>query len=60
MAKSVSLFQPSWACYSLSEDKTKGRKTHKQTITEVSYSIGLAKHHKGGTPVFDLVNEFQT
>ncbi len=60
MAKSVSLFQPSWACNSLSEDKTKGRKTHKQSITEVSYSKGLAKHHKGGNPVFGQVNKFQT
>ncbi len=36
MAKSISWFQPDWVCISLAEDKTKGRKTHKQTIT---YSV---------------------
>ncbi len=36
---------------SLAEDKTKGRKTHKHTTTEVSCSKGLAKHHKGGHPL---------
>ncbi len=30
-AKSISWSQPDWACISLAEDKTKGRKTHKQT-----------------------------
>ncbi len=44
MAMSISWFQPDWACISLAEDKTKGRKTHKQTTTEVSCSKGLAKH----------------
>ncbi len=47
MTKSISWFQPNWACISLAEDKTKGRKTHKQTTTEVSCSKGQAKHHKG-------------
>ncbi len=47
MAKSISWSQPDWACISLAEDKTKGRKTHKQTTTEASCSKGLAKHHKG-------------
>ncbi len=31
MAKSISWSQPDWACISPAEDKTKGRKTHKQT-----------------------------
>ncbi len=47
MAKSISWFQPDWACISLAEDKTKDRKTQKQTTTEASCSKGLAKHHKG-------------
>ncbi len=34
---------------SLAEDKTKGRKTHKQTTTEVSCSKGLEKQHKEET-----------
>ncbi len=32
MAKSFSWFQPDWACISLDEDKTKGRKIHKQQL----------------------------
>ncbi len=31
MAESISWSQPDWACISLAEDKTKGRKTNKQT-----------------------------
>ncbi len=34
---------------SLAEDKTKDRKIHKQTTTEVSCSKDLAKHHKEET-----------
>ncbi len=49
MAKSISWSQPDWACISLAEDKTKGRKTRKQTTTEVSCSKGLEKHHKEET-----------
>ncbi len=61
MVKSVSWFQHDWACISLAEDKTKGRKIHKQqTITEVSCSKGLAKHHKGGNPVSGDVHDFHT
>ncbi len=60
MAKSISWSQPDWACISLAEDKTKGRKTHKQTTTEVSCRKGLAKHHKGGNPVSGDVHDFQT
>ncbi len=60
MAKSISWFQPNWACISLAEDKTKGRKTHKQTTTEVSCSKGQAKHHKGGKTISGDVHEFQT
>ncbi len=60
MAKSISWSQPDWACISLAENKTKGRKTHKQTTTEVSCSKRQAKHHKGGNPGFGDVHEFQT
>ncbi len=56
----ISWSQPDWACISLAQDKTKSRKTHKQTITEVSCSKGLAKHHKRGNPVSGDVHEFQT
>ncbi len=59
MAKSISWSQPDWAI-PLAEDKTKGRKTHKHTTTEVGWSKGLAKHHKGGNPIFGDVHEFQT
>ncbi len=59
MAKSISWYQPDWACISLAEDKTKGRKTHKQTTTEVK-SKGLEKHHKGGNRVSGDVHEVQT
>ncbi len=38
MTKSISWSQPDWTCISLAEDKTKGRKTHKRTTTEVSCS----------------------
>ncbi len=54
------LISTDWACISLAEDKTKSRKTHKQTTTEVSCSEGLARHQKGGNPVFGDVREFQT
>ncbi len=37
------------SCISLAEDKTKGRKTHKQTTTEVSCSKALEEHQKGET-----------
>ncbi len=60
MAKSISWFQPDWACISLAEDKTKDRKTQKQTTTEVSCSKGLAKHHKGVNSVSGDAHEFQT
>ncbi len=60
MAKSISWSQPDRACIALAEDKTKGRKTLKQTTTEVSYSKGLAKHHKGGNQVSGDVHDFQT
>ncbi len=60
MAKSISWSQPNWVCISLAEDKTKGRKTHEQTTTQVSSSKDLAKHHKGGNPVFGDVHELQT
>ncbi len=52
MSKLISWSQPDWACISLAENKTKGRKTHKQTKTEVSCSKGLAKHHKGGNSMY--------
>ncbi len=42
--------------FHLLKTKWEGRKTHKQTTTEVSCSKGLAKHHKGGNDV----HEFQT
>ncbi len=60
MAKSFSWSQPDWACITLAEEKTKDKKTHKQTINKVSCSKGLVKHHKGGNPVFGDVHEFQT
>ncbi len=43
LAKSISWFQPNWACISLVEDKTKGRKTHKQTQTISAYSAEIMK-----------------
>ncbi len=60
MAKSISWSQLDWACIYLAEDKTKDRKTHKQTTTEVSCSNGLEKHHKGGNPVSGDGHELQT
>lgn len=33
--------------FSLSEDKTEGKKTHKQAAIQGSYSEGLSKPHKG-------------
>ncbi len=60
MAKSISWYQPDWPCISLAEDKTKGRKTHKQTTTEVSCSKDLVTHHKGRNPISGDVHEFQT
>ncbi len=60
IAKSISWSQPDWACISLANDKTKGRKTHKQTTTEVSCSKDLTKHHRGGNPVSCDVHELQT
>ncbi len=59
MTKSITWSQPEWACISLAEDKTNGRKSHKQTTTEVSCSKGLAMHHKEGNPVIGDVHEFQ-
>lgn len=32
--------------FSLSEDKTEGKKTHKQAAIQGSYSVGLSKPHK--------------
>ncbi len=43
MAKSISWSQTDWACISLAEDKTKGRKTHKQTTTEVKAWQSITK-----------------
>ncbi len=54
------LISADWACISLTEDKTKGRKTQKQTTTEVSCSKGLAKHHKGVNSVSGDAHKFQT
>jgi len=60
MAKSVTCSQPNRACFSLTEDKTEGRKTHKQAAAEGSCSKGLAKHLKGGNSAFGHVHGFQT
>ncbi len=43
-------FNPIEHAFNLLNDKTKGRKTHKQGTTEVSCSKGLAKHPEGGNP----------
>ena len=51
-AELVTWPQPNWACFSLTEDKTEGRKTHKQTRTQVGCSKGLAKHLKAGNSPF--------
>ncbi len=59
MAKSITWSQPEWACISLVEDKTNGRKNHKQTTTETSCSKGLESLHKGGSPVIGDSHEFQ-
>ncbi len=60
MAKSISWSQPDWACISLAEDKLKKeRPTNKQQLKSAA-SKGLAKHHKGGNPVFGDVHELQT
>ncbi len=60
MAKSISWSQPNWACISLAEDKTRGRKTHKQTTTEVSCSKGLESIIKEETIDVKDVHGFQT
>ncbi len=46
--------EPEWGCISLAEDKTKGRKTHKQT-TEDSCLKGLAKHYEEGNQWIDSI-----
>ncbi len=43
-------FNPIEHAFNLLNDKTKGRKTHKQGTTEVSCSKGLAEHPEGGNP----------
>ncbi len=58
---SVSLLISTWlSSISLAEDKTKDRKTHKPTTTEVICSKDLRKHHKEGNPVSADVHEIQT
>ena len=44
--------QLSLSYFSLTEDKTEGRKTHKQAATEDGCSKDLAKHLKEGNPAF--------
>ena len=43
----------------ITEDKTEGRKTHKQVATEGSCSKVLTKHLKGGKSVFGDVYGLQ-
>lgn len=60
MAESMARPQPNPACITLAQDKTEGRKTHKQAAPEDSGSKSLAKHHEGGNPAFGDVHGFQT
>ncbi len=48
-SQSPDLISTRLSSISLAEDKTKDRKTHKQTTTEVSCSKGLEKQHKEET-----------
>lgn len=50
--------QPDWTYFLLAEDKTEGRKTHKQADT--SGSKGLAKDLKGRNSAFSDAHAFQT
>lgn len=52
--------QPKWACFLLTADKTKGRRTHKQAASEGGCTKGLPKHLKGGNPAFGDIYRFQT
>ncbi len=58
MAKSVSWSQPDWACISLAEDKTKGRKTHKQQLK--SDAVKAWQSITKEEAVFGDVHEFHT
>ncbi len=49
MAKSVAWSQSNLACFSVTEDKTEGRKTLKQAATQGGCSEDLAKHLQGGS-----------
>lgn len=40
------------------EDKTEGKKTHKQAATEGDYSKGLGNHLMGGNWAFNVVHGF--
>ena len=59
MANSVSWPQLNWACFSLTEDKTEGRETHRQAATEGGCSKDLTKHLKGGNSAFADIYELQ-
>ena len=48
MAKSVTWPWLNWACSSIPEVKTKGRKNHKQAATYVGCSNGMEMHLSGG------------
>jgi len=54
----INLISTRSSCISLAEDKTKGRKTHRQT--DNSGRKGQAKHDKEGNPYFRDANGFQT
>ena len=48
------------SCFSLTEDKSEGRMTHKQAATEDGCSKDLANHLKGGNSAFGDVHGVQT
>ncbi len=60
MAKSVAWSQSNRACFSVTEDKTEGRKTYKQAATQDGCSEDLAKHLQGGNSEFGDVHGLQT
>lgn len=52
MAKSAIWSQSNTACFSVTEDRNKGRKTHKQAASVGGCRKGLAEHLKGGNTAF--------
>ena len=60
MTKSVIWPQHNWTCLSLTENKTEGRKTHKQAATEGNCTKDLEKHLKRENTAFGDVHGFMT